>query len=78
VTHGLGSNTFQLYVHRTGGIFIGLCTELQEVVEGASADEIIVKTEALIDSVAHARGTQKPRISVRAGPNLRKTLRSGG
>jgi hypothetical protein len=71
VTSGLGSkDTFQLYIHRNGGIFFGLCAELREVFEGATAHETIVKAKALIDSVAKSRGTRKPRITVRAGPNL--------
>jgi hypothetical protein len=73
VTHGLGSsNTFQLYVHRNGGTFIGLCTELRAVIEGSTADEIIVKTKALIDSAPTRVKVRQPRITVRLSPSLRK------
>jgi len=77
VTHGLGSsNTFRLYVHRNGTNFIGLCTELREVIEGSSADDIVVKTKALIDSVTNRAKTRQPRIAVRVSPSLRKVQHS--
>jgi hypothetical protein len=77
VTHGLGSsNTFRLYVHRNGVNFIGLCTELREVIEGSTADEIIVKAKALIDSVTNRVSTRKPHITVRVSPTLRKAPRA--
>jgi hypothetical protein len=77
VTHGLGAtNSFRLYVHRDGGSFIGLCTELRAVIEGSSADEIIVKAEALIDSVTKRVKTRKPHITVRVSPSLREAPRA--
>lgn len=73
MTHGVGSsNTFRLYVHDNGGTFIGLCTELREVIEGSTADEIIVKAKTLIDSVTNRVKTRKPRFAVRVSPSLRK------
>jgi hypothetical protein len=70
--HGQSSNnTFQLYVHRNGGKYIGLCAELKEVIEGSTSDEIIVKTKALIDGVRNGVKTRKPRITVRVSPDLR-------
>jgi hypothetical protein len=76
VTHALSSsNTFRLYVHRNGENFIGLCTELREVIEGSTTDEIIIKTKALIDSVPNRVKTRKPRIAIRVGPSLRKISR---
>lgn len=73
MTHGLrSSNTFRLYVHRDGGKFIGLCTELREVIEGSTADEIVIKTKALIDSVTNRVKARKPRITVRVSPSLRE------
>ncbi|MGA8574183.1 MAG: hypothetical protein WB609_00650 [Candidatus Cybelea sp.] len=73
MTQGLGSsNTFRLYVHRNGANFIGLCTELKAVIEGSSADEIVVKATALIDSVTNRVKTRKPHIAVRVSPSLRK------
>jgi hypothetical protein len=72
VTRGLSSgSTFQLYVHRNGGKFIGLCTELREVIEGTTADEIILKTKALIDSLTNRVKPRKPRITIRVSPSLR-------
>jgi hypothetical protein len=77
VTHGLdSSNTFRLYVHSDGGKFIGLCTELREVIEGSTADEIVVKTKALIDSLANPAKTRKPRINLRVSPSLGKSPHS--
>ena len=77
MTRGLGSsNTFRLYVHRNGGNFIGLCTELRAVIEGSSADEIIVKAEALIYSVTTRVRARKPRITVRMSPTLQKAARA--
>jgi hypothetical protein len=73
VTHGLGSNnTFRLYVHRNGANFIGLCTELREVIEGSSTDEIVVKTKALVDCVTNRVTARRPRIAVRVSPSLQK------
>jgi hypothetical protein len=73
VTHGQSSsNTFQLYVHRNGGKYIGLCAELKEVIEGSTSDEIVVKTKALIDCVRNGVKARKPRITVRVSPDLRK------
>jgi len=73
VTHGpRTSNTFQLYVHDTGGNLVGLCTELREVIEGSSADEIVFKARALIDSVTNRVKMRKPRITVRMSPSLQK------
>jgi len=73
VTHGpRTSNTFQLYVHDTGGNLVGLCTELREVIEGSSADEIVFKARALIDSVTNRVKMRKPRIMVRMSPSLQK------
>jgi hypothetical protein len=72
VTRGLCSsnNTFRLYVHRDGESFVGLCAELREVIEGSTADEILAKARALIDSVPSFAGTKKARISLRVSPNL--------
>jgi hypothetical protein len=73
VTHGPSSiNTFRLYVHRNGENFVGLCTELREIIEGSSTDEILSKARALIDCVPDFAGTKKPRISVRVSPSLQK------
>ncbi|MGB8908710.1 MAG: hypothetical protein WCC84_08160 [Candidatus Cybelea sp.] len=73
MTDGLGSsNTFRLYVHRDGGKFIGLCTELRAVIEGSTTDEIVVKAKALIDSVTNRVKTRKPQITVRVSPSLPK------
>ncbi|MGC1379796.1 MAG: hypothetical protein WA814_02090 [Candidatus Baltobacteraceae bacterium] len=66
--------TFELYVHRDGPSFIGLCTELKEVIEGSTADDIVVKAKALIDSVSNRAGTRKPRITVRMSPNLQNAV----
>jgi hypothetical protein len=77
MTNGLGSsNTFRLYVHSDGGKFIGLCTELREVIEGSTADEIIVKTKALINSVTNRVKSRKPHITVRVSPSLGKSPHS--
>ena len=77
MTQGLGSsNTFRLYVHGNGGHYVGLCTELRAVIEGSSADEIIVKAEALIDSVATRVKTRRPHITVRVSPSLREAPRA--
>lgn len=72
VTRGLCSsnNTFRLYVHRDGESFVGLCAELREVIEGSTADEILAKAKALIDSAPSFGGTKKPRISLRVSPSL--------
>jgi hypothetical protein len=71
--HGISSsNTFRLYVHRNGENFIGLCTELKEVIEGSTADEIVLKTKALIGSVSNRVKNRKPRITVRVSPDLLK------
>jgi hypothetical protein len=73
MTHAIGSsNTFRLYVHSNGESFVGLCTELREVIEGATAEEILVKAKALVNSVPRFAGRRKPRISVRVSPNLQK------
>jgi hypothetical protein len=73
MTHGQSSSdTFRLYVHRNGEKYIGLCTELKEVIEGSTSDEIIVKTKALIDCVRNGVKARKPRITVRVSPSLRK------
>ncbi len=77
MTQGIGSsNTFRLYVHRDGGKIIGLCTELREVIEGSTTDEIIVKTKALIASVTNRLKTRKPHITVRVSPTLGKASRT--
>jgi hypothetical protein len=70
VTHGLNtSKTFRLYVHRNGENFVGLCTELRQVIEGSSADEILAKARALVDRSSNFAGPKKPRISVRVSPS---------
>ena len=67
------SNTFRLYVHRNGERLVGLCTELKEVIEGRSADEILVKAKALIESAPGFAGMKKPRISLRVALTPRRT-----
>jgi hypothetical protein len=76
--HAMGANnTFQLYVHRNGERFVGLCTELKEVIEGATAEEILVKAKALLDSVPRFAGRQRPRISLRVSPSLQEAAHAG-
>jgi hypothetical protein len=49
---------------------VGLCTELREVIEGSTTEEILVKMKALIASTPSFTGAKKPRISLRVSPNL--------
>ena len=73
MTHGLGSsNTFRLYVHGNDGHFVGLCTELRAVIEGSSADEIIVKAGALIGSVTNRVKTREAAYYRPREPELAK------
>jgi hypothetical protein len=76
VRHRLGaSNTFRLYVHQYDGKFIGLCAELREVIEGASADEIDTVLE--VDHVINATGPGYGPRALLAMPLTRCLLESG-
>ena len=43
----------KIYIRREGSHFVGLCGELQEVVNGVSVDDIVEKTKTLVKRALH-------------------------
>lgn len=62
--------TLHLYVRREGGHLIGLCAEAHTIIPGATIEEIVEKTKAVVACSRHTR-KDSTFIAVHASESLR-------
>ncbi len=61
--------TLHLYVRREGGHLIGLCAETHTIIPGATIEEIVEKTKAVVADSQHLR-VYSTSIAVHASESL--------